>query len=166
MQINIALTPAQNLLAILNSSNAASITESQVTFGLPQVAATEDLDDNTTVTVSAVPLAGFTGTVDVTYRRLRLDTCVLTPAHNFIADNTKTLAEVKTMIATAYNILESEFELVATIPTTFGEITNGTIVSDVDSLIYVGTVNITLEWSATLASAITTTNLTGFSPAA
>lgn len=167
MMIDILKTPLQNLLDILNASNSLTITEAQLTPGTPQAIGGEADEDNTTLVLTAVPLGGYTGTVEVTYRRLKLNANVLTPQETFFTDGTTTLEGLKTTIATALNLREDQFEYYGTLPTYFGEITVGTLTADVDSLLYVGElININMEWSTTLASAVTVTNLTGFSPAA
>jgi hypothetical protein len=165
MLIDILKTPFQNLLAIVNSTNTTTITDNQVTFGAPtSVAADADIA-NTTVLVSATPLNGYTGDVLVTYRRLLLTASVVSPSLNFVVTGVKTEAEIKTQIATVLNIFESDFDLTIVPPAEFGNKNDGTIVAKVESLLYAGTVIISVEWSESLDSAITTTSLTGFTPA-
>jgi hypothetical protein len=170
MLIDLLKSPIQNVLDLLNTANNATIpvpiTTAQVTLGAPAVVADEALDDNTTVVVSAVALGGYTGNVEITYRRLRLNASVVTPATGFLTNDTTTLASLKTAIATALNLLEAEFDLTGTLPATFGEITVMTLTSVATSLLYVGTINVNAEWSFELSAVAPVTNMSGFDPAA
>lgn len=163
--IDILKTPLENLLDLVNAANSLTISDAQVTAAAPEVIGSETDPINTSVVLTAVPLGGYTGTVEVSYRRLRLDANVVAPQETFFTDDTTLLSDLKTTIATALNLLEDQFSFSGTLPGYFGEITVGTLTASAGSLLYVGTLNINMEWSTALDDAVGITSLGGFTPA-
>lgn len=73
MQINLTLSPLDNLKAlILDSNPGLDLSPSKVTFGTPEPG-TFPNGKNTVVEATAIKNMGFSGSVDVYYRRLALD---------------------------------------------------------------------------------------------
>lgn len=61
------------LLALLNTANSTSYTEAQVSFGNPtNIAGAEAGQPNTKITVSGIEAAGYTGSKELSYKRLDL----------------------------------------------------------------------------------------------
>lgn len=167
MQVNISKSPFQNLLDLVNSTNGLSIATNQVAFSAPTVTAAETFDPNTSVTVTPGVSAGYSGTVEVTYARLRLDKNVATPQTTFITNGATTLESLKTDIATALNLLESEFSISGTLPVVQNTTSQITVTSVLTSLLFVGAITVTADWPIVLidlATAVAVTNLNGFDP--
>ena len=144
MKVNIAITPLANVLAAINAANTATstnITESQVTAAAP-VVASGTAGRNTTVVLTGINGQGIEGSRTFSYIRQSLDAGAVstTAPANVTVVSGDTEAESATKVATALNLLATEFDTSAyTAPTDSS--TPGTIslVAKATSLLYVGT---------------------------
>lgn len=143
MKVNLSLTPAANLLALIkgtagNESASASLTEAMFTIGAPAVRVPDANPSNTTLILTAVAGQGIeTGTTKtVTYTRNALDSKATAPG-NVIVVAGDTEAQVKTKIATAYGLMESELVFGAIVIPGEGETETVTVEVAATSLLYV-----------------------------
>jgi hypothetical protein len=114
MQVNLAKTPIENILDLIkatagNETAAASLTTAMFTAGAPAVRAPDADPSNTTLVLTAVNGQGIANgsTKTLTYTRLALDSKI-TPPGNVVVVAGDTEAQVKTKIAAAYGLVESE----------------------------------------------------------
>lgn len=166
MEINVALSGAENIVALINDTNASELVlTSQVTVGVPSVAAGTG-GRNTAVTVTGAGI--YTGTVDLSYTRNDVSSGVATPDYNFTIDGDTTTGTFKTQVATQLGLREDEITVTGSLPTGPGEETTMHVAGINNSLLYVGPgEDLTVTWPAiALSSVITNTDLTGFDPAA
>ena len=143
MKVNLALTASANLLALIkgtvgNETAAASLTEAMFTIGAPAVRVPDANPSNTTVVLTAVAGQGIeTGsTKTITYTRNALDSKQTAPG-NVIVVAGDSEASVKTKIATAYGLLESELIFGAITVPGEGETETVTVEVAATSLLYV-----------------------------
>ena len=195
MAFNVTVNGAQsgvaNLLALINTSNATTITNAQVAFAAPVTLTGGEIDvagRNTTVLVTSVPNQGFIDEgffndgIPVKYRRTAVTEGVSSQVGEFNITAATTWDQLKTSVASANNLVQADVLIdmqgasagSALIYDTYppaggGEgnfiDTNVTAVSD--SYVYNqnSTMGITLNYAATdtpLETVITVTDLDGF----
>jgi hypothetical protein len=168
-KVNTSITAAANVLALINAANPSlNATEAQITAGVPTAAAGTG-GRNTTITYTAIDNQGFSGTQTFSYTRQALvagqgiATAKAVPVQILEGD---TDAQVKTKVATALGLIESEISL-SDIVRPVDESTPGS--ADVDaianSLLYTGTYAVTLtvpDADVPLNEAASVTDLDGF----
>lgn len=168
-KINPSITAQENVLALVNSANAGlNATLAKVTVGAPSVAAGTG-GRNTSVTFTAIANQGFSGSQTFSYTRLALASGQAIAAAKdipVVIAASDTDNQVKTKIATALGLLESEFTL-SNIVRPVNEDTPGSadVVANVSSLLYTGTYAAVLDIpdaDVPLDEAATTTDLSGF----
>jgi hypothetical protein len=175
MEINIANTAVENVLALVNLDNATTFTEAQVTVGVPATwVDPESLDDrNTEVTLTGIDGQGYTGSVAIQYYRLDLDNLKGATVVEFTDTPTATVGEAITAYAATIGLREEELELLndlgevlTELPDTSGGPVTLTLRALTDSLLYIGETAVTLNPEAAqdqlMSEAVTTTRMSGF----
>lgn len=167
MNIDIAKSGFENVLALVNTANTLTLTATDVSIGTPSTI-TGTGGRNTKVTLTALEAANYQGTVDVNYRRLKVIEATTGTDYSTTFNSGTTLALALTAIATKLNLREADVEWVETQMPATGA--NGTLTlrPKSGSLLYAGaTQAITLVWTEpALSSVVTTTDLPGFDVAA
>lgn len=172
-KINIAISAAENLLALVNEANPAlNATQSQVTLGVPSVAA-GTAGRNTSITLTAIDNEGFSGTQTFAYTRQALVAggAIATAKDIPVAiASGDTQAQVLTKAATSLGLLESELNF-SDFEAPVNEDTAGsaTLTAKADSLLYTGSYEVVLsvpDSDVPLDDAAPTTDLDGFEPEA
>ena len=176
MVINTGMTGLQNLISLINSdNNVSSMTETNVSFGLPAIVAPDGLGRNTGVTVSPVDNMDFTGTpVTFIYRRLGLDQQVVSPNLTYAVVDSTTVASLKSTVCTALNLIPSEVDFVETVLARDpldqggpGFITQMNLAAKAESLVYIGTLAINCAWNSSdpeMSTVFGMQSLSGFNP--
>lgn len=176
MVINTGMTGLQNLISLINSdNNVSSMTETNVSFGLPANVAPDALGRNTEVTASPVDNMDFTGTpVTFLYRRLGLDQQVVSPNLTYAVVDSTTVASLKSTVCTALNLIPSEVDFVETVVARdpldqggTGFITQMNLAAKAESLVYIGTLAINCTWNPSdpeMSTVFGTQILSGFNP--
>ena len=195
MAFNVTVNGAQsgvaNLLALINTSNATTITNAQVAFAAPVILTGGEIDvagRNTTVLVTSVPNQGFIDEgffndgIPVKYRRTAVLEGVSSTVGEFNITGATTWDQLKTSVASANNLVQADVLIdmqgasagsaliYDTYPPAGGGEGNRDVatVSAVNgSYVYhqVGGMSIILNYAATdtpLHTVITTTDLDGF----
>lgn len=170
MKINLQLSPVANFLAILNAANPGkNFSEANLTLGAPTELVGGNGGRNTSILLTAVQDAGFSGTRTVNYTRqpLAVGRAIATAkATDVLVLGTDTEAEILTKVAGALGLLESELTLSdVEIPANENNDGSAVITAKASSLLYVGSYTVTLEVADTdvpLNDAITTVDLDGF----
>lgn len=160
--------PDQIVLDLINTDNSTSLTLGLVDFGLPTVTAGENPAKNTTLTVTAKAGSGYTGSQVVEYNRVSLDTIPVIaakPATYQLGDATK-IADLIEEINAMYGIKMVPADYVDGDLPTFEGLPNEEhtvqLVAAADSLIYIGSLVLTLKAAdIELSSVITVTALNG-----
>lgn len=170
MQINASKTAIQNILDLVNGKNVGlNLTEAQVTVGVPSVFSEAENPRNSQVTLTAVVGSGYTGTKTIKYTRLGVGQSVVTLPERVYVVGAETEAEIKTAVATALNLVESEIEVSAlTLPVDSSTPGQVSVAPKVDSLLYVGaSLDVVLAIAPEdLEAAIANDQMDGFDPAA
>lgn len=176
MIINTGMTGLQNLISLINSdNNVSSMTETNVSFGLPAIVAPDGLGRNTEVTASPVNNMDFTGTpVTFMYRRLGLDQQVVSPNLTYAVVDSTTVASLKSTVCTALNLIPSEVDFVENVVARdpldqggTGFITQMHLAAKEESLVYIGTLEINCTWNSSdpeMNAVFGTQILSGFNP--
>jgi len=177
-KINASLSALDNLLALVNAANTGqTITDTQVTAGVPSVKSDTGDGRNTTVQLSAVAGQGYTGNVSVNYTRRGLNDSVLSPVDSYTATTGDTADAILTAIATQLGLVKAELQLedpanpgVALSGAQSGNQATLDVVAKAGSLLYVdGSLQaITMTWQAPsvpLSTAVSVTDLGGFDAA-
>lgn len=109
-KIDPSKTAVENLLAMVDSLNPTGPTlPSQITVGVPQVAADpNNTSNNTSVEITAVAGQGFKNNQTVFYERITLDAEVATPATAVDVPNSATPTDILASVATHYGFVLSE----------------------------------------------------------
>jgi hypothetical protein len=168
-KVNTSITAAANVLALINAANPSlNATEAQITAGVPTTAAGTG-GRNTAITYTAVDNQGFSGTQTFSYTRRALasgEAIAAAKAIPVVIAEGDTDAQVKTKVAVALGLIESEIAL-SDIVRPADESTPGS--ADVDaianSLLYTGTYAVTLtvpDADVPLDEAASVTDLDGF----
>lgn len=152
------------LLALLNTANGRSYTDSQVEFGVPAVIeGAQAGQPNTTVTVSGIEAAGYTGSKELTYKRLDLaQTFSGRTLESKGPETAGTLQEVLDDIfaATAVRIYPEDLENGAAVDFTQASVT---LTAKATSLKWLGSVVVNTSVDLRdISSEITTSELPGF----
>lgn len=176
MIINSSMTGLQNLISLINSTNnVSSMTETNVSFGLPAFAAPDGLGRNTEITATPVNNMDFTGDpVTFMYRRLGLDQQVVSPNLTYAVVDSTTVASLKSTVCTALNLIPSEVDFVETVMARdpldqggTGFITQMHLAAKEESLVYIGTLEINCTWNSSdpeMSTVFGTQILSGFNP--
>lgn len=171
MKIDASKSAIENIVALVNATNAgANLTSAAVTLGAA-TAASGTGGRNTTVQATAVAGQGFKGNVTVSYIRRGLGDSVLTPDFTLDVDDGVTKADIIAGVATKLGLVVAELDLTGDITRPASGLTSTvTLESIAGSYLYVdgSTQAITLNWadhSVDLATAVATTDLTGFDAA-
>jgi hypothetical protein len=145
--INTSLTPEQNILALIKhtaSSKPAvqALNDGDLVFSMITPRDGEDL--NTQLTVVAAPAAvGLQGETTINYRRLAPGATVVDPELEFTLAEDATLEDLRAQVAAALGMAldGSDATLVGDLPDA-GQTGALQVVANVDSLLYVGEVEI------------------------
>lgn len=170
MKVNLLLSPVANLLAVLNAANPGkSFNETNVSFGVPADLVGGNGGRNTSIEITALQDAGFSGTATVNYTRQALivgGAIATAKAVKVLVMGTDTEAEILTKVATSLGLMESEITIGGvTIPVNENNDGEATITAVAGSLLYTGNYLVTLEVAdvdVPLTTAITTFDLDGF----
>ena len=121
MAFNVTVNGAQsgvaNLLALINTSNATTITNAQVAFAAPVTLTGGEIDvagRNTTVLVTSVPNQGFIDEgffndgIPVKYRRTAVTEGVSSTVGEFNITGATTWDQLKTSVASANNMVQGD----------------------------------------------------------
>lgn len=168
MKINAALSAVANLFALVNADNALTLDATKVTPGVPASRVPDANPTNTTLTLTAIADQGYFGTVNVTYTRLGMGSGVITPIFDFLTDGTTTNATLLAAAAASLGLVASEIEITGALPAADGDTTVVSLAAKADSLLYIGSQNLNLEWPAAdvdLSEAVAVTQLNGFETA-
>jgi len=169
MKINLALSALANVFALLNDANPGKgFSETNVTLAAPEVAAGNG-GRNTSVLLTAIVDAGYSGTATANYTRQELVAggAIATAKDVDVAIlPSDTDAVILTKVATALGLLESELTIADLIaPTSENNPGTADIVANVDSYLYVGTYSVTLtipDEDIPLSEALAVSDLNGF----
>lgn len=137
MKINLGLSPLANVLALINTKNGSLLNETNVTAG-PVSPSVDDPDDNTQITLTAVVGEGYTGERTYVYNRYDLLGGREPDPDQVEIVSTDSQAAIKTKVATAYGLKESEITISAVTPAAVGETTAATMSAVEGSLLYLG----------------------------
>jgi hypothetical protein len=149
MQIDTLKSSTLNLLALVNTANGLSLTEEHVTVGVP-VARTPDANPrNTSVTLTAVPGKGYSGTMTVTYTRLGMDSGVVLPSFLFDTTEFSTPANLLTSVASTLGLIETSLILTGGLPIEEGTTSTVTLAGNETSLVYAGSQELSLNFPST-----------------
>lgn len=159
--------PEQIVLDLINNDNTTTITEAQVTFGLPSAAPGETPPLDTQLTLTAVALSGYTGSQTVTYNRVPFSTVPGSRSTTFALGAAVNISDLVTAINAAYQLNLQPADFVDGALPTFtdeepGETLPFDLVAGEDSLVFSGTVSLLVQRNdIALSSVITTTALSG-----
>lgn len=171
MKINLQLSAVANFLAILNAANPGkNFSETNLTLGAPQEQTEGAGGRNTSVLLTAIQDAGFSGTRTVNYTRQSLTVggaIATAKAVDVLVLGTDTDAEILTKVAGALGLMESELTISdVVIPANENDASGtATITASATSLLYTGAYNVQLEVAdvdVPLNDAITVIDLDGF----
>lgn len=174
MQIDTQKTAQNNLISIVNATNATALTAAEIQFGLPEVFNDpEGINTrNTQVLVSAVDGSPYTGAVTVRYNRLDLEG--LQQARNvtelsYTLGAESSLQTILDAVVTQLDVVASDVELSISEMPVIAELEDFTVIQLVaksDSLLYLGQVNVLVfkapEVLDPLDGTITNPELDGF----
>jgi hypothetical protein len=116
MIVDSSKTGLANLINAINAANnTALLSDTNASFGLPQVLGTPVGFRDTSVTVTPVDNVDFVGSpVTFYYRRVSLDQNVVSPDLSYEVNDSTTLASLKAVVCTSLNLIASEVEWVET----------------------------------------------------
>ena len=114
MIVDSTKTGLANLILAINSANATSLlSDTNASFGLPQVLGTPVGYRDTGVTVTPVENIDFVGApVTFYYRRVSLDQNVVSPDLSYEVNDSTTLAGLKAVVCASLNLIASDVEWV------------------------------------------------------
>jgi hypothetical protein len=160
--------PDQIVLDLINTDNSTSLTLGLLDFGLPTVTAGETPEKNTTLTVTAKAGSGYTGSQVVQYNRVNLSTIpgIAEKEATYQLGDALKVSDLIDEINAMYGIKLVPADYVdADLPTFEGlpnEEHTVQLVAAADSLIYIGSLVLTLKSAdIELSSVITVTALNG-----
>ena len=112
MIVDSTKTGLANLILAINSANATSLlSDTNASFGLPQVLGTPVGYRDTGVTVTPVENVDFVGApVTFYYRRVSLDQNVVSPDLGYEVNDSTTLAGLKAVVCASLNLIPSEVQ--------------------------------------------------------
>lgn len=160
--------PVQVLVDLINADNSLALTSELITFGLPTAATGESPPKNTELTVSAAPGSGYSGSVVVTYNRVAistLPTISAKPAEFQLGDAT-TIKDLIPEFNALYGVVLTEDDYTdAPLPEFTGTANEShtiQLVAKADSLIYIGSIELTIKGDdVPLSSVLTVLSLNG-----
>lgn len=167
MALDYTKLPKLILLDQINTDNPShTLTDAQVTFGLPTVSTGGTPARDTEITVTAVAGSGYTGSVILRYNRVDLSTVPGVLNKVFSLGDGTTVADLIPEINTRYGInLQAEDYVDAALPAFDGtpnEQHDFSVVANADSLVWRGTLVLTVKSEdIPLSTALTTTTLNG-----
>ena len=168
MLIDTQQTPLQNVLALINTTNATSLSTDEIDLSAPSAWTDPESNSvhNTAMTLTAKENTEYTGSVEIYYTRLDFDALRSGADVEFTNTPATTLDDIRSAVADQLGVIADQIEFdVAEAPTVpDGEdfvVINASAVAD--SLLYIGTVSVTV-WpvQAPLENTITTTEMDGF----
>ena len=114
MIVDSSKTGLANLIIAINAANStALLSDTNASFGLPQVLGTPVGYRDTAVTVTPVENVDFVGApVTFNYRRVSLDQNVVSPDLSYEVNDSTTLAGLKAVVCTSLNLIASDVEWV------------------------------------------------------
>ena len=114
MIVDSSKTGLENLIIAINAANyTALLSDTNASFGLPQVTGTPVGYRDTWVTVTPVENVDFVGApVTFHYRRVSLDQNVVSPDLSYEVDDSTTLASLKAIVCASLNLIASDVEWV------------------------------------------------------
>lgn len=140
MKINLGISPLANVLALVNEKNGSSLTDQQVTAGLA-IVTDESPGDNTKVTLTGIAAQGYKDSATYFYGRYNLLDGVSPDPDRVLITSTDTQAQIRTKVASAFGLMESEIVVNenndVTIPSSGNEIVTVNMSSKEGSLLYV-----------------------------
>jgi len=171
MQINLEKGAAKNVIDLINATNGSALTSAEIALGQPaEWTDPEGINTrNTSLTISAVPDSGYTGTVEVRYHRLDLASLASGKTLSYTKSDTSTLQTLLESVATQLGVVEEAVKLdvdaMPVVPEGNESVTIN-IVSRTDSLLYVGMAPVTVypmpPVDINVNDEITTQDLDGF----
>ncbi len=167
MTTDFTLTPLQILVALINATNATSLTTSDITFGAVSVLTEET--KNTAVTITAVANSGYTGTRDLTYDRIDFADVPGSRSKEFVKGSATHVVDLIPAINAAYQLnLQVGDYVNSLLPTFDGLVPHDmkpfNLTAAAGSYIFIGEIELTLDGNdVDLADLITTTELEGLS---
>ena len=177
MIVDSSKTGLANLIIAINAANStALLSDTNASFGLPQVLSTPVGYRDTGVTVTPVENVDFVGApVTFNYRRVSLDQNVVSPDLSYEVNDTTTLAGLKAVVCTSLNLIASDVEWVESTldrdPADQGGtgfVTQVHLVPIATSYVYDGDpLAINCEWAPTdqdFGTTFANTSLDGFDP--
>lgn len=114
MHIDPLVTPLDNLYALLNQANGLTLTSDEISLSFSAMTESEG-GFNTVLKAEATPAFRYTGSVNLRYRRLRLDELV-TGLATITATPLSTLDSVKQDLCTAYGLWPAAVTLEGELP--------------------------------------------------
>lgn len=182
-KIDLEKTIPENFVGLLKDANPSlDIEPSQFTLGAASPRTPDTDTNNTTITITAVANAGFSGSAPITYTRLALDKGKLPQPVRVLIAPTDTQTVIRDKILAAYGLYPSEIEFMVD-GTAWNETTNKfiipvneddtsstvTIKHKLNSLLYIGpniTATLTVpDTDVPLMTAIAVKQMAGFAPA-
>lgn len=168
--IDLTQTPKALVLALINRVNGCSLTETDVTFGVPTTVTADSDGRNTSLTVTATEESDYvTGDqVTVTYRRIPLSDLVsglATSAYTFTIYGTTNISDILESINTVFgiNLTTDDFVDAQIAAGTAKDTVEFTLAAADGSLVYQDSVTLYAYYSAAkLSDIITDTVLDGF----
>ena len=114
MIVDSSKTGLENLIIAINAANyTALLSDTNASFGLPQVTGTPVGYRDTWVTVTPVENVDFVGApVTFHYRRVSLDQNVVSPDLSYEVNDSTTLAGLKAVVCASLNLIASDVEWV------------------------------------------------------
>jgi hypothetical protein len=114
MIVDSSKTGLANLIIAINAANStALLSDTNASFGLPQVLGTPVGFRDTAVTVTPVENVDFVGApVTFNYRRVSLDQNVVSPDLGYEVNDSTTLAGLKAVVCASLNLIASDVEWV------------------------------------------------------
>ena len=177
MIVDSSKTGLANLIIAINAANStALLSDTNASFGLPQVLGTPVGFRDTAVTVTPVDNVDFVGSpVTFNYRRVSLDQNVLSPDLSYEVNDSTTLAGLKAVVCTSLNLIASDVEWVESALVRdpadqggAGFVTQIHLRPLTDSYVYDGDpLTINCEWAPTdqdISTTFPNTNLDSFDP--
>lgn len=166
---DLTLAPKEIMLALINTDNATTLTDATLDFGLPTAATGQAPTRNTVLTVTAKAGSGYSGSVEVTYNRLHLQTAVLDASGKTASFGLGDATKIKDFIPElnallGINLTDEDYED-GDLPEFTGtpnEEHSVQLVAKQDSLCYIGSLTFTVKGEdIALSSVLTVTELNG-----
>lgn len=161
MYIDSSKSGIENLFALINVANETDLVPNPgLIVGTPEVFAGPD-NHNTRINLSADPEGAYSDDQDFYYTRLGLDKSVASPPTQYPIDRNTTPAQFLDQVVAALNLVKEEVEPIASITR---NVPNLTLTPIANSLLYVGTLQLALEWPVGQPYTFLLDNFTGDGP--